>query len=175
VTEHSSTQNYLQLPISVVGYIDIGRLTREMDDLAEFLNQAAIREPGTSMKLPKSSKLFDELVSANNLNMLQKEDRERLQAFLEEVKAKAPRLHISFGADPSPLFLQKLMDYLRGAVHPLVLVQIGLQPNIGAGCVLRSTNKIFDMSLREDFKQKRGLLMKHIANLKTPSETEATS
>ena len=170
-----SSHNFLQLPISIVGYVDVGRLTREMESLNDFLNQANIREPGTPMQLPKTSKLFDEVVSVNSLNMLQKEDRDRLLLFLYEVKEKAPRLHISFGADPSPLFLQKLIGHLRSTIHPLVLVQIGLQPNIGAGCVLRSTNRVFDMSLREDFKQKRGLLMKHIAQLKTESKAEVTA
>lgn len=166
----------LRLPTSVVGITDVNRLDRELTSIDEFLRQGAIREPGTTMQLPKTSKLFDELTSMNDLNMLHQADRKRVQAFLQSVQDEAPRLHVSFSTDPSPLFLQRLMTYLRDKISPLVLVQVGLQPNIGAGCVLRSTNKVFDLSLREDFRKKRELLMKYISNLETPSEkTEVAS
>jgi hypothetical protein len=166
----------LQLPVSVVGVTDVNRLDRELVAIDEFLHQGAIREPGTAMKLPKTSKLFDELISTNGLNLLQEADRSALRNFLRSIQTNAPRLHISFSADPSPLFLQRLMNYLREKINPKVLVQVGLQPNIGAGCVVRSTNKVFDLSLREDFRKKRGLLMQHIQKLEahdTKQEVQA--
>ena len=67
-------------------------------------------------------------------------------------------MHISFSADPSPLFTQKLITWLRAELHPLVLIQIGIQPNMGAGCVVRTTNKYFDFSLRSRFKEKGAVL-----------------
>lgn len=167
--EHK-TEN-LQLPNNIVGLMDVSRLCREMDSLEDFLHQATVRQSGTPMSLPKLSKLFDELAATNELNLLQEQDRAQLKTFLDSVHGKAPRLHISFSADPSPLFLGRLVDYLRSSVHPKVLVQVGLQPNIGAGCVLRSTNKVFDMSLRNDFKKKRGLLLKYVTSLQSPNET----
>jgi hypothetical protein len=39
------------------------------------------------------------------------------------------------------------------------LITIGLQPNIGAGCVVRTTNKYFDLSIKQDFLSKRNLLL----------------
>ncbi len=155
----------LQLPNSVVGVIDINRLYREMTSLNDFMHQASIREPGSPMNLPKMSRLFDEVVQSNGLNLLQQEDREGLTEFLTGVRDAAPRLHISFSVDPSPLFLSRLMEYLRKAIDPFVLVQVGLQPNIGAGCVVRSTNKVFDLSLKENFRQKRSVLMEYVAKL----------
>ncbi len=160
--EHKQT---LQLPVSVVGITDVNRLDRELVAIDEFLRQGAIREPGTTMKLPKTSKLFDEIVSMNDLNLIQEDDRNRLRDFLRDTQDSAPRLHISFSTDPSPLFLQRLMNYLREKINPRVLVQVGLQPNIGAGCVVRSTNKVFDLSLREDFRKKRRVLMQYIQKL----------
>ena len=174
-------QQTLKLPNNVVGVIDINRLHREMKKLNDFMHQASIREPGSPMSLPKMSRLFEEVAESNGLNLLQQEDRERLTEFLNGVKEAAPRLHISFSVDPSPFFLSRLMDYLRRAIDPFVLVQVGLQPNIGAGCVVRSTNKVFDLSLRENFRKKRGLLMQHIAKLeasepnKSPSASEAST
>jgi F0F1-type ATP synthase delta subunit len=148
----------LALPISVVGRVDLGRLIREVELLDEFLHQAAIREPGTSLKLPRTSRLMDEVIQLNQINVLVEPERQRLAEFLLQVRKHAPVLHISFSADPSPLFTQKLVTWLRREIHPFVLLQIGLQPNIGAGCVVRTTNQYFDFSLRQNFIEKRGLL-----------------
>lgn len=153
---------YLALPVGVVGRIDVGRLLREMESLDSFLSQGAIREPGTPMRLPKTSRLLDETILNNKVNVLQEAERNRLLHFLMEVYSRSPVLHISFSADPSPVFLQKLVAWLRREIHPLVLVQVGLQPNMGAGCTVRTTNKYFDFSLRNRFSEKRTALAEYL-------------
>lgn len=152
----------LSIPTTVIGVVDVGRLLREVDALENFMDQATIRQPGSSMQLPKTSRLLDEIVQLNKLNMLQQVDRHRLHVFLTAVKQRAPVLHISFSADPSPYFMKKFITHLRDKISPVVLVQVGLQPNIGAGCVVRSTNKYFDFSLREDLKSKKDVLMRSL-------------
>jgi len=149
----------LQLPVEIASRVDVGRLLREVEQIDSFLKQAAIRQPGTPVKVPKTSRLLDDFVSGNKLNLLQDADRARVLSFLVMVKAKAPLLHMSFGVDPAPAFVMKLMTWLRTEIHPLVLLQVGLQPTIGAGCVVRTTNKYFDFSLREHFKKQRPLLI----------------
>lgn len=135
---------------------------REIEELQNILGQATIRQPGTPVKLPKTSHLLDEFLTMNSLNALHEDDRQRMAQFLATVKAKSPVLHLSFAADPSPRFLQHLMTYLRQNIHPLALVQVGMQPNLGAGCMLRTTNKVFDLSLRQFFKAQHGLLLQQI-------------
>lgn len=154
----ASTDSYMHFPLSVVTKVDVGRLLREVEQIDGFLNQAAIRTPGTPVKMPKTSRLFDETVEANKINVLHEDERARLYDFLKQVRASAPTMHISFSADPTPLFTQKLITWLRSEIHPLVLLQIGLQPNMGAGCVVRTTNKYFDLSLRDRFKEKGDIL-----------------
>ncbi|MES2971103.1 MAG: hypothetical protein V4702_02155 [Patescibacteria group bacterium] len=149
----------LQLPIGLVTRMDAGRLAGEAEAVDNFLRQAAIRAPGTSVQLPKTSRLFDEMVSINNLNMLQELDRQRLTQFLQAVRTTAPILHISFNVDPSPIFQQRLTTWIRQQMHPFILLQIGLHPNIGAGCVVRATNKYYDFSLRQRFKDQKMLLI----------------
>jgi hypothetical protein len=163
--EHNEKQ-IIQLPVLVSTRTDVGRLRREVEALENFMSQAAVRTPGTTVKMPKTSRLMDEILSINKINPLVEDDRRRLQSFLMEVHAKAPVLHMSFSADPSPMFMQKLTTWLRQEVHPLVLVQVGLQPNIGAGCVVRTTNKYFDFSLREFFKGQRPLLLQKLEGTK---------
>lgn len=148
----------MSLPLAVVGKVDVGRLLREVEALDNFMSQAAIRQPGTSLKLPKTSRLLDELIAQNKVNALIEDDRARLLHFLMEVYAHAPQLHMSFSADPSPLFMQRLTEWIRREIHPLALIQVGMQPNMGAGCVVRTTNKYFDFSLRQRFTEKRDVL-----------------
>lgn len=154
-----------QLPLLVAGPVDVGRLLREVQSLEEFLMQTAIREPGKQAKLPKTSRLMDDTIQLNKLNLLVQADRQRLIDFLHTVNDRAPVIHISFSSDPSPLFLQKIMTWLRTEIHPLLLIHIGLQPNIGAGCIIRTTNKHFDFSLKERFVQKRHILIEQLAAL----------
>lgn len=162
----------LQLPLGITSPADVGRLLRELEGLERFFHQTEIRTPGSNMQPPKSSNLFDEIASSNQLNMLHEQDRAKLRSFLNSVKAAAPVLHMSFAADPSPLFMQKLMTYLRREIHPLVLVRTGLQPNIGAGCILRTRNKVFDLSLRQRFASKRNLLLERLHAQASQQTTE---
>lgn len=148
----------LSLPIMVVGPIEIGRLVREMGDIDEALLQLGIREGGQRTKMPQTSRLMDELIQHNKLNLLHDDDRKALTDYLVTLRQKAPVIHMSFSADPSAAFLEKLMSWLRREIHPDVLLTIGLQPNLGAGATMRTTNKYFDLSLRRDLAKKGDLL-----------------
>ncbi len=162
-------KTFFQLPNGVISQVDVGRLAREVEALDEFLDQAAVRKPGTSIQMPRTSKMLDEMLQMNKLNALVSADRTRLMNFLITLRAKAPIIHMSFSADPSPLFTQRLTTWLRENIHPLVLLKVGLQPNIGAGCIVRTTNKYFDLSLRQDFANKHELLMAKIHGVTTES------
>lgn len=155
------------LPTQVFGVVEVRRLSRELESLDEFMRQAAIREGGSKQaSLPKISRLLDAAASDNHLNLLQREDREQLAEGLKTTLADAPVVHLSFASDPSAAFLEKIVTWLRGNIHPLVLVRLGLQPSIAAGCVLRTANKSFDFSLRHRFADQRALLLSSL-------ETEA--
>jgi F0F1-type ATP synthase delta subunit len=153
----------LELPTLVFGPIELRRLLREIEAVEEYLSQSSIREPGTQIALPKTSRILDALAGNNALNLLVEDDRKRLSAFLKEIEKKAPVIHISFAADPSSAFTAKIVAWLRTNIHPYALLQLGLQPSIAAGCVLRTTNKQFDFSLRNRFLENRDLLVKAIS------------
>ncbi len=161
-----------QLPPLVVGPVEINRLRRELAEIGETLLEHTLRRQGSNAQMLKSSQLMNQLVDYNQLNLLDKADRERLSHFLDRLAEKAPVLHISFSADPSPPFMERLMVWLRANIHPQVLVTIGVQPTIAAGCVVRSPNKYFDFSLRQDFTNKRELLLNQISKYR-PGETSA--
>jgi hypothetical protein len=163
-------ESAFRLPLQITSPVDVGRLLRELETIDGDLSQAELRHDGSAAKVPKTTSLMDQTMQLNKINLADTEHRQQLMAFLKNVKAKAPVLHISFSADPSTSFIEHLLTWLRTEIHPTVLLTIGLQPNIGAGCIVRSTNKYFDMSLRQDFLNKRGLLLEKldaVMNLQT--------
>lgn len=154
----AETKKIVGLPVLVTSPVDVGRLIREVETIDETLEQLTLRKTGDEIKMPKTTQLMDQMVELNKLNLLVLADRQLLKQFLEQVKSGAPVLHVSFSADPNTAFIEKLMAWLRREIHPLVLMTVGLQPNIGAGCIIRTTNKYFDLSLKQDFTKKTALL-----------------
>lgn len=151
-----------QLPALAVGKAEINRLLRELAAIDNTLLEHTLRKKGGDARMLKTSRLMDQLIEVNGLDPLHKEDRERLRRFLETVNDRAPVLHVSFSADPTPAFLEKLVAWLRENIHPQVLMTVGVQPTIAAGCIMRTTNKYFDFSLRQDFEGKRDLLLEKL-------------
>ena len=146
------------LPVTVIGLVDVGRLIRELEKLEQAMQANAIRGEATGENI-RVTLLLEQLAEANSVKLDDAHARQSLLEFMRYIKKSAPRVHISFSADPSPVFLAKLMPWFRHHVHPHLLVAIGLQPGIGAGCVLRTTNRFFDMSLSQSFSNSRSLLM----------------
>ncbi len=162
----------LVLPIAVVSPTDVARLVREVENLDEFFRQSAIRSGGTPQSAPRYSRLLDELVVANSMNLLQTEDRTRLLGLMHDLAASAPVLHISFSVDPPGPYVQKIVNWLRNNIHGSILVRVGLQPNIGAGCVVRTSNKSFDFSLRRFFDSKHDFFMQKLHEVVAPEFDE---
>jgi hypothetical protein len=161
----------LLLPSLVVSPSDIGRLKREVEALNEYLRQADLRQGGEeSAKLPRTSRMLDEFIAINKLNLLQNSDREAVLEFLDGLHKHAPVLHISFAADPSSAFTDKIITWLRQNINARVLLRIGLQPSIAAGCVVRTPNHYYDLSLRKHFAENRDLLIQKLESIRLPDE-----
>lgn len=164
---HESDMKELNLPILVMSPVDVARLRRELTALDDFLNQERIRAPGAAMHLPRTSRLFEEFASLNHLNWLNSEDRNRAAQFLDYLKEKGVSIHISFASDPSAAFMKQLLTWLRGNIHPQLLVRVGLQPTLAAGCIVRTKNRVFDFSLRQRFYDNKPLLIKQLEQHET--------
>lgn len=151
------------LPSIIIGMPDIMRLLRELENLGEYLHQAALRQtPSAELKLPKTSHAMDALVTANNVDLLHREQFEWLAAELALLEKSAPVIHLSFSTDPSASFMSKIVEWFRANIHPVALIQVGLQPTLAAGCIVRTTNKQFDLSLKEHFIKARPLLIEKL-------------
>ena len=154
-------EKQLQLPLLVVGPSEVARLLRELEALDEYLHQASLKKE-SEVKLPRVSRMLDDFVGENELDLLHATARKRAAAFLRTVQADAPIVTISFAVDPSSAFVGKITAWLRQNIHPMLLLRIGLQPNIAAGCTVRTTNRYYDFSLRSHFKEQRDVLLQKI-------------
>lgn len=155
-------QKAITIPTNIVSPTDIARLAREIESLDNFFREQAIRAGGAPTSMPRVSKLMDQLAADNQLNLLNETDRGELGSLLSGLHKQAPVMHISFSVDPPGPYIQKIVDWLRRNIDPHVLVTVGLQPNIGAGCVVRTTNKLFDFSLREFFYNQRDFFIEKL-------------
>lgn len=158
------TSSPMVLPLGVSTRGDVSKLMREAEALEDQMRQSAIRNPASVPALPPISPLLEEISLLNKLELVQKADRTRLVQFLQAVREKAPTLHMSFSSLATPSFKEQLVNWLRKEIHPLILIQVGLQPAIGAGCVVRTTNKHFDFSLKQRFAKKREQLVASLHN-----------
>lgn len=150
------------LPLTLVGDIDISRLLREINSIDDFFIAAEARTPGSGAQPPRITRLLNDVALANKYNLLKEDDRQELAARLGELKKTAPSIHISFAAEPSPKALEQVLRWLRENIHPQILLRVGLQPTIAAGCVLRTANKVFDMSLRDHLNKQEPYLVELI-------------
>jgi len=139
----------LVLSTDITGPAEVNRLLRELNGLDDFLAGASARQAGTPMTPPQTTEQLDDLAKANKLNLLDATDRAKLTKMLTDLLAKAPKLQISFAVEPPPRVVASILAWMRENLDPSVLLQIGLQPNVGAGCVLRTPNREFDLSIRE--------------------------
>jgi len=164
MSEH--TPKSPRLPALVMTVSDVSRLIHELDSLDSYMQQQKIRTPGQPMtKMPKTTRMLDELAVANGANLLDPAARTYLGAFLQQLAAHAPVVHVSFAVDPSSAFLQKIVLWFRKNTDPHVLVRVGLQPSLAAGCAVRTPNKYFDFSLRQHLQKQRPLLRDAVATL----------
>lgn len=179
-----SSEKGISLPVSIVSPTDIARLAREIEQLDDYFRSQEIRQAGTPNAMPRLSKLMDQLAADNQLNLLDKGDRGHILTLLESLHKSAPVMHISFSVDPPGSYVQRIVDWLRQNIHQHVLVTVGLQPNIGAGCIVRTNNRLFDFSLREFFSQKREFFIEKLhaalvdapqAEMATPVQTESAT
>lgn len=152
----------LNLPTLVFGVVEVRRLQRELESVHEYFEQDKLRPAGQQGAGLKISRLLDTVAHENNINLQHAAQRDILALFFTQVLTNAPVVHISFAADPSAAFTAKIVTWLRANVHPLALLQLGLQPSIAAGCIVRTPNHVFDFSLRHRFNAQHAVLMQTI-------------
>lgn len=169
----NSTKEQIVFPDRLVNTADLSRLIRELTALDDSIHQSSLRKPGAPTVIARSSQTLEELARTNHIKLTDAEQRAQLLNLLEAFYQHAPRIHMGLATEPSAGFTRSIITWLRKNVHPLVLLEVGLQPTIAAGCTIRTDNKFFDMSLRNHFAENRTLLVEKIAEIGQKSEDKA--
>ncbi len=152
----------LKLPPKIVSRGDLNRIIRELNKLGDFLVGAQFTDEDRDTVNQNISPLLADLAAMNNCDLLDQSVRKELYDKLNLLADKAPGLHISFTAEPSPKSLERLILWLRENIHHQLLLSVGLQPTIAAGCVLRTPNRVLDMGLRQTLLKQQPLLLEMI-------------
>lgn len=149
-----------KLPLGITSASDVIKLLDELEELENFIIAAGANK--TASEPAKLTKLLEQTIRDNQVNLNDEMHRRALRDQLKLIQKKSPALHISFAAEPSPRVLEQILAWFRTNVHPYVMLSVGLQPGIAAGCVLRTPNKVFDMSLRNSLEKERDYLLQLI-------------
>jgi hypothetical protein len=155
----------LKLPNSLVNRGDVFRMMRELNSINDFFAGAKARPAGVAQTPPRTTRLMDQFCAANAANLLEAGHRKALMEALESLVQQAPNLHISFAAEPLPREVEPILVWMRENLHPHTLLQVGIQPSIAAGCVLRTPNRMFDMSLRIHLQKQAHLLTQLVSGV----------
>lgn len=151
----------LKLPAAIISRGDVNRLIRELNRFSDYLVGAQYN--GQDAAAARNvSPLLAELAQLNGYDLMDENRRSELNGQLEKLASSGPALHISFTTAPSPKSLETVLVWLRANIHPQILLTVGLQPKIAAGCVLRTPNRVIDMGLKQTLIKQQPLLLEII-------------
>ncbi len=148
----------LKLPITLASKNDVSHLHRELRLFMDMSMQSAMRHDNP-IKYPAITPMLRDLATLNQIDLRSEVACETLLAELASLKENIPVVHISFPRDPSVAVLQRLVEWFRREVDPRIVIQVGLQPTIAAGMVVRTPNKQYDFSLRRHLYNNQSKLM----------------
>jgi F0F1-type ATP synthase delta subunit len=151
-------KNPLKLPVILTTKQDVIHVHRELQHFYDSVVQATIRHE-SPVKYPAISDSLRALAVDNKINLHDERSCKNLLNDLEKLRDSLIILHISFPNDPPTDILQKIVTWLRKEISPNVVIQVGLQPSIAAGIVLRTSNHQYDFSLRQHLYKNRDKLV----------------
>lgn len=127
---------------------DIIRVHREVQAFIDTANQSIMRHDNP-VKYPGISEHLRAIALQNQIDMRDMKQCGSLLTQLDEVKEKAPSVHISFPTEPTSEVLQRIVVWFRSEIDSHVVIQVGIQPTIAVGVIIRTPNQQFDFSLRQ--------------------------
>lgn len=157
MTHDKATNSGFVLPPHVVTKGDIARLGNELERVDSELSTASVQAKA-GVEVTATPRLSDSLKAFLDSNDYTIEDslkRSELIKNLRDLKHEVPVVHMTFAADADTKSLQKLVEWLRKEVHPMAVIEAGLQPSLIAGVYMRTPNRVHDLSLRAALADRR--------------------
>jgi F0F1-type ATP synthase delta subunit len=160
----SDSKKYFKLPLSVSQPVELNRLIHELTQLNEDISQETIRNPNIKPDIKVSAKMTD-VLEANNIDITAKEHRDSLLNVFNRLNERGRVINVSFASEASPEFIAKITEWFRNEIDPYCFIIVGINPTIGVGCIARTNNKVFDMSLKGGLSSTRELLTNRFMEL----------
>lgn len=157
-----------RLPLSVVTRVDLSRLVTEVEQVDGHLTTIAARAKTgvVTPAMPGLSQPLHDFLTLNSLSLDDPQARAELVRQLRLFKDRTPVIHMTFATAADQESLQELTKWARASVHPQAVITVGLQPALVAGVMVRTTNRVYDMSLRGALKGRSGQLAKALGVLR---------
>ena len=157
----------LSLPTALTSKRDVLKIRREIERVLEALVQFRVAKTtaGVDRDLPTLSKRLMLLLEVNNLK-LEEQSIRQIDKVLEEVYTSAPQVRVSFASEPDQESLEKLVAWFRREAHPATFLQVGIQPMLAGGCVLRTPMHRYDFSLRTKLESSVDRLQEAISSVR---------
>jgi F0F1-type ATP synthase delta subunit len=149
----------------LIGRPHIARVSRELEAVDTYMASQAIRNPKTPPVVPGVSRVLRELVEANDIALEDQAQRQQLIRKLKTIKDTAPVAHVTFAVEPDITILTDIARWMRDNTHEWALLSVGVQPNIIGGCVMRTPDKVYDVSFKKFFANKQADLQQVIKGI----------
>ncbi len=156
------------LPSDIVTKVDVSRLVREFEGVDNALTAKTVRKKAgaESQDTPAMSPQLAGFLEKNPVDLENTGARSTYIKQLRLLKDNVKVMNMTFAVVADPESLQQLSAWLRESVHPHTVIDAHLQPALVAGVYLRSQNHVFDFSVRNALKAKRGELEKELGALR---------
>lgn len=158
----------LMLPSTVMTKTDVSRLLNEVESIDNDYRTAAVRSRvGVTASQPSTvSEQLSDFMAANRVTAIGDDGQRRwLLAALRQLKHSLPTVHVTFASAADRQSLQRIVEWLRGSIHPHAVIMVGLQPSLVGGVYIRTSNRVFDFSIRKQLAGQRGTLVKELEAL----------
>lgn len=156
------------LPQSVVSKADLSRLVIELERVDNELTTNDVQEHAGvhEHSAPVMSEQLTSFITDNSLSLDDSTARSDLIKRMRKFKDIAPVVHMTFAVTADRESLQQLVAWFREAVHPQVILAVGMQPGLVAGAYVRTPNRVHDMSLRAVLGKNHGVLVEELEHLR---------
>ena len=155
------------MPASLATLSDLQRLISEIERVDSRLGDMKIHQQighpvGNDLIF---SKQLVEFLELNNIDINDAGIRGQLLIGVRQLKNTVPVVHVTFAAAAEHEELAKFVDWVRQSVHPQAVLTVGLQPDLIGGAYVRTTNKVFDMSIRTQLASGRQIIKQDLEAL----------
>lgn len=130
------------LHVSIISPVDLGRIQRELYSIDSHFQA---RDISVDNRVHTTAEL-DNLIKSSGVDLAEEQQRHTLIQQLQFVRRTAPTVRIVFSKQPGNRELSMLVKWFREFGHPNTLIEAGVDPSIGGGCIVKTSTKKFDFS-----------------------------